>query len=114
MGKHETKSEGGSSFISKQFEQKFSLPSGVKPESITSSLSRDCVLTVTAPREITGFRKSRGALQQVCHKFGLSQVWFCHKFGLSQVWFVSSLVCHKFGLSTFNYCQVLAFFLFTF
>jgi hypothetical protein len=28
MGKHETKSEGGSSFISKQFEQKFSLPSG--------------------------------------------------------------------------------------
>jgi HSP20 family molecular chaperone IbpA len=29
MGKHETKSEGGSSFISKQFEQKFSLPSGV-------------------------------------------------------------------------------------
>jgi hypothetical protein len=31
MGKHETKSEGGSSFISKQFEQKFSLPSGVKP-----------------------------------------------------------------------------------
>lgn len=64
MGKHETKSEGGSSFISKQFEQKFSLPSGVKPESITSSLSRDCVLTVTAPREVTGFRKSRGAIQQ--------------------------------------------------
>jgi len=64
MGKHETKSEGGGSFISKQFEQKFSLPSGVKPESITSSLSRDAVLTVTAPREITGFRKNRGAIQQ--------------------------------------------------
>ena len=67
MGKHETKSEGGSSFISKQFEQKFSLPSGVKPESITSSLSRDAVLTVTAPRDSAGFRKSRGAIQQVVH-----------------------------------------------
>ena len=31
---------GGQSFVSKQFEQRFSLPSGVKPEKISSSLSK--------------------------------------------------------------------------
>jgi len=51
LAKHETKAEGGPSFVSKQFEQRFSLPSGVKPEKITSSLSKEGVLTVTAPRE---------------------------------------------------------------
>ena len=40
LAKHETKAEGGQSFVSKQFEQRFSLPSGVKPEKITSSLSK--------------------------------------------------------------------------
>ena len=51
MAKHETKAEGGQSYVSKQFEQRFSLPSGVKPEKISSSLSKEGVLTVTAPRE---------------------------------------------------------------
>ena len=51
LAKHETKAEGGQSYVSKQFEQRFSLPSGVKPEKISSSLSKDGVLTVTAPRE---------------------------------------------------------------
>merc|ERR1712130_877686 len=53
LAKHETKAEGGQSFVSKQFEQRFSLPSGVKPERISSSLSKDgflTVLTITAPR----------------------------------------------------------------
>ena len=50
MAKHETKTESGGSFVSKQFEQRFSLPSGVKPECISSSLSKSGVLTVTAPR----------------------------------------------------------------
>ena len=40
MGKHETKSEGGSSFISKQFEQKFSLPSGVPSTDSTHPTSQ--------------------------------------------------------------------------
>ena len=40
LAKHETKAEGGQSFVSKQFEQRFSLPSGVKPEKISSSLSK--------------------------------------------------------------------------
>ena len=52
LAKHETKAEGGGhSYVSKQFEQRFSLPSGVKPEKISSKLSKDGVLTVTAPRE---------------------------------------------------------------
>ena len=52
LAKHETKAEGGQSFVSKQFEQRFSLPSGVKIEKIASSLSKDGILTVSAPREI--------------------------------------------------------------
>merc|ERR1711887_233964 len=51
LAKHETKAESGQSFVSKQFEQRFSLPSGVKIEKIASSLSKDGVLTVSAPRE---------------------------------------------------------------
>eukprot|EP00092_Neocalanus_flemingeri_P085137 GFUD01107087.1.p1 GENE.GFUD01107087.1~~GFUD01107087.1.p1 ORF type:complete len:431 (+),score=128.22 GFUD01107087.1:226-1518(+) len=51
LAKHETKAEGGQSFVSKQFEQRFSLPSGVKMEKIASSLSKDGILTVSAPRE---------------------------------------------------------------
>merc|ERR1712165_300170 len=51
LAKHETKS-GDSTFVSKQFEQRFTLPSGCKAEGITSSLSKDGVLTVTAPRKV--------------------------------------------------------------
>ena len=71
MAKHETQTESGGSFVSKQFEQRFSLPSGVKPDSIVSSLSKDGNLTVTAPRSapalttspISGFKKTRGAIE---------------------------------------------------
>ena len=51
LAKHETKAEGGHSYVSKQFEQRFSLPSGVKPDKISSKRSKEGVLTVTAPRE---------------------------------------------------------------
>jgi len=69
LAKHETQTETGGSFVSKQFEQRFSLPSGVKPESIVSSLSKDGTLKVTAPRttsatSIGGFRKTRGAIEE--------------------------------------------------
>merc|ERR1711881_329817 len=70
LAKHETQTESGGSFVSKQFEQRFSLPSGVKPEAIVSSLSKEGVLTVTAPRvtsaptSIGGFRKTRGAIEE--------------------------------------------------
>ena len=76
LAKHETQTETGASFVSKQFEQRFSLPSGVKPESIVSSLAKDGTLKVTAPRmtsassiggpasSIGGFRKTRGAIEE--------------------------------------------------
>merc|ERR1711963_925772 len=60
LAKHETKAEGGPSYVSKQFEQRFSLPSGVKPEKISSKLSKEGTLTVTAPREslaISAYKK---------------------------------------------------------
>ena len=65
LAKHETKAEGGQSFVSKQFEQRFSLPSGVKPEKITSKLSKEGILTVTAPRESIALSayKKKGALE---------------------------------------------------
>ena len=51
LAKQESKTKGGKSLVSKQFEQRFSLPSGVKIDKIASSLSKDGVLTVSAPRE---------------------------------------------------------------
>ena len=51
LAKHEDKS-GDSSYVTKQFEQRFTLPSGVKSDAISSSLSRDGVLVVTAPRSV--------------------------------------------------------------
>lgn len=72
LAKHETQTESGGSFVSKQFEQRFSLPSGVKPDSIVSSLAKDGTLTVKAPRSpssltstpIGGFKKTRGAIEE--------------------------------------------------
>lgn len=72
LAKHETQTESGGSFVSKQFEQRFSLPSGVKPEAVVSSLSKDGILKVTAPRmtssasqsAIGSFRKTRGAIEE--------------------------------------------------
>merc|ERR1712038_810046 len=60
LAKHETKAEGGPSYVSKQFEQRFSLPSGVQLEKISSKLSKEGTLTVTAPREsiaISAYKK---------------------------------------------------------
>merc|ERR1711970_1551273 len=65
LAKHETKAASGQSFVSKQFEQRFSLPSGVKIEKIASSLSKDGILTVSAPREnlaISSFQQ-KGAIE---------------------------------------------------
>ena len=57
LAKHETKTENGGSFVSKQFEQRFTLPSGVKPEQITSALSKEGMLVVTAPRELPAVKR---------------------------------------------------------
>jgi len=66
QAKHETKTSGGGSFVAKQFEQRFSLPSGVKIEKIASSLSKDGILTVSAPREnlaLSSSYQKRGAIE---------------------------------------------------
>merc|ERR1712117_129422 len=65
LAEHETWSKTRASFVSKQFEQRFSLPSGVKIEKIASSLSKDGILTVSAPREnlaISSFQQ-KGAIE---------------------------------------------------
>jgi len=51
VAKHLTNPDNAQSFVSKQFEQRFTLPSGVNIEKIASSLSKDGILTVSAPRE---------------------------------------------------------------
>jgi len=59
VAKQESKTKAGKSVVSKQFEQRFTLPSGVNPEQISSKLSKEGVLTVTAPRESLTISKSR-------------------------------------------------------
>ena len=49
--KQESKTATGKSYVSKQFEQRFSLPSGVNPEKIASKLGVDGVLRISSPRE---------------------------------------------------------------
>lgn len=49
--KQENKTPAGKSYVSKQFEQRFTLPSGVNPEKISSKLGVDGVLRISAPRE---------------------------------------------------------------
>eukprot|EP00092_Neocalanus_flemingeri_P011812 GFUD01012741.1.p1 GENE.GFUD01012741.1~~GFUD01012741.1.p1 ORF type:complete len:448 (-),score=148.25 GFUD01012741.1:190-1488(-) len=70
LAKQESKTKGGKSLVSKQFEQRFSLPSGVNPEKISSKLSNDGVLTVTAPREavsISAFKKNEAIENKTRH-----------------------------------------------
>ncbi|XP_003744645.1 body wall muscle protein HR-29 [Galendromus occidentalis] len=54
--KHEEKSETKSVF--REYKRDFMLPKGVSPERITSSLSRDGVLTITAP--LPAIEEARG------------------------------------------------------
>jgi len=48
--KHEEKSEDGSKFTSRQFFRKYALPDGCPADQVTSNLSADGVLLVTAPK----------------------------------------------------------------
>ena len=47
--KHEEKTSDGASFSSRNFSQSYTLPQGVDPESVSSSLSKDGKLTIEAP-----------------------------------------------------------------
>ena len=62
LAKHEDKS-GGGSYVTKQFEQRFTLPSGVKADAISSSLSRDGMLVVTAPRSVEQHKTPIGEIK---------------------------------------------------
>ena len=59
MAKQESNTKTGQTMVSKQFEQRFTLPSGIKPEKISSKLSKEGILTVTAPREALSIAKAR-------------------------------------------------------
>ena len=70
LAKQESKTKGGTSVVSKQFEQRFSLPSGVNPEKISSKLSNEGVLTVSAPREavsISAYKKKEAIENNTRH-----------------------------------------------
>lgn len=71
--KQESKTSTGKSFVSKQFEQRFSLPSGVNPEKISSKLGVDGVLRISAPRESGGYKRQE-ALEDSRHKIERSAV----------------------------------------
>ena len=62
LAKHEEKS-GDTSYVTKQFEQRFTLPSGVKADAISSSLSRDGKLMVTAPRSVEQHKTPIGEIK---------------------------------------------------
>ena len=47
--KHEEKTSDGASYSTRNFSQSFTLPRGVDPESVASSLSKDGKLTIKAP-----------------------------------------------------------------
>ncbi|XP_048045973.1 crystallin, alpha B, b isoform X1 [Megalobrama amblycephala] len=49
--KHEDRQQDDHGFVSREFVRKYRVPAGVDPTSVTSSLSTDGVLTVTAPRK---------------------------------------------------------------
>nr|AGT28485.1 heat shock protein beta-1 [Pseudodiaptomus annandalei] len=49
-GKHEEKTEKGNRMVMRQFSRRYSLPKGVRPEDVTSNLSSDGVLVVTASK----------------------------------------------------------------
>ncbi|XP_023669327.1 crystallin, alpha B, b isoform X2 [Paramormyrops kingsleyae] len=50
-GKHEERQDDHG-FVSREFVRKYKLPAGVVPSVVTSSLSSDGVLTITAPRNL--------------------------------------------------------------
>jgi crystallin alpha B len=50
-GKHEEK-EDEHGYVARHFVRRYLLPKGVKPESVTSTISCDGVLTISAPKEV--------------------------------------------------------------
>ena len=49
-GRHEEKAEDGSRMVARQFVRRYTLPQGARPEDVTSNLSSDGVLVITAKK----------------------------------------------------------------
>ena len=52
--KHEEKTSDGRSCSTQSFSQSFTLPAGVDPDTVKSALSKQGVLTISAPVAATG------------------------------------------------------------
>ncbi|XP_066566601.1 crystallin, alpha B, b [Amia ocellicauda] len=50
-GKHEDRQDEHG-YVSREFHRKYKIPAGVEPTAVTSSLSSDGVLTISAPRKL--------------------------------------------------------------
>lgn len=50
-GQHEEKSEDGKTVVSRKFVRHYTLPEGCQTEKVTSNLSKDGVLMISAPKE---------------------------------------------------------------
>lgn len=66
--KHEEKTSDGSSFSSRNFSQSYTLPSGIDPDSVCSSLSKDGKLTIEAPLPKVTRMASNERLVPIKHK----------------------------------------------
>ncbi len=65
--KHEEKTADGHSFTSRNISQSFTLPRGVDPEAVTSSLSKEGTLTIAAPlpQPAIKLQVSRGTARKI-------------------------------------------------
>ena len=67
-GKHEEKSEDGTSFTSKHFFRRYALPKGCEAETIDTNLSSDGVLMITAPKNpALALRERAAPIQMLEH-----------------------------------------------
>ena len=64
--KHEEKTSDGRSCSTQSFSQSFTLPAGVDPDSVKSGLSKQGVLTISAPVVKTG-RTNQARLVPIKH-----------------------------------------------
>jgi len=67
LGKHEEKlDEHG--YVAREFQRRYILPDNVVPESVTSSLSHDGILTIEAPRKMLEAPKANERLVPIMRK----------------------------------------------
>merc|ERR1711962_1064114 len=59
VGKHEEKASAGQVRVSRQFYREYMIPQGCRGEEVVSSLSKDGVLVVTAPRHKSVLQEAR-------------------------------------------------------